>query len=270
MTKSAEKLPISAFLVTCNEAAHIASVLDALQDFAEIILVDSGSTDGTQEIARAKGAKVVHQDWLGFAKQKNFAMSLCQYDWVINVDGDEILSSEVITHIRKLYEQSEDIAMRLYFEDVFWGEPMSPYSGKRSIVRVFRRSQAQYPLDRKVHENLVLAKGVSTVKVQGLVTHFGYGTTELLMQKKNKYSSLKALEKFEKRKRPSLIKLCFIFPLTFVKSYVLQRMFLSGKRGLVHAHIQAMYAFLKEAKLFEYQQLAGKQHADALQRGRLK
>ena len=70
MTKSAEKLPISAFLVTCNEAAHIASVLDALQDFAEIILVDSGSTDGTQEIARAKGAKVVHQDWLGFSKQK--------------------------------------------------------------------------------------------------------------------------------------------------------------------------------------------------------
>jgi len=254
MTQSAEKLPISAFLVTCNEAAHIAEVLDALQDFAEIILVDSGSTDGTTEIAKAKGARVVHQDWLGFAQQKNFAMSLCQHDWVINIDGDEILSEQVIADIRRLQATGGDIAMRLYFEDLFWGEPMSVHSGKRSIVRVFRRSQAQYPLDRKVHENLVLAKGVSAVKVQGLVTHFGYGTTELLMQKKNKYSSLKAQEKFEKNKKASLLKLCCIFPLTFIKSYLLQRMFLSGKRGLVQAHIEAMYAFLKEAKLFEYYQ----------------
>lgn len=252
MNQPKGKLAISAFLVTLNEAAHIAEVLDALQDFAEIILVDSGSTDGTVEIATAKGAKVVYQPWLGFAQQKNFAMSLCQHDWVINVDGDEILSEQVIADIRRLHAAGGDIAMRLYFEDLFWGEPMSPHSGKRSIVRVFRRSQAQYPLDRKVHENLVLAKGVSTAKVQGLVTHLGYGTTELLMQKKNKYSSLKALEKFEKGKKPSVVKLCLIFPLTFVKSYLLQRMFLSGKRGFVQAHIEAMYAFLKEAKLFEH------------------
>lgn len=256
------KLPISAFLVTLNEAAHIAQVLDALQDFAEIIVVDSGSTDGTVAIAQAKGATVVHQDWLGFAQQKNFAMSLCQNDWVINVDGDEILSAEVVADIRRLYETGGDIAMRLYFEDLFWGEPMSVHSGKRSIIRVFRRSQAQYPLDRKVHENLVVAQGVKTVKVKGLVTHFGYGSTELLMQKKNKYSSLKALEKFEKHKKPSLLKLCLIFPLTFIKSYLLQRMFLSGKRGLVHAHIEAMYAFLKEAKLFEFHQLAARQSAE--------
>jgi glycosyltransferase involved in cell wall biosynthesis len=252
MTQSEEKLPISAFLVTCNEAAHIAEVLDALQDFAEIILVDSGSTDGTLDIAKTKGAKVVHQDWLGFAQQKNYAMSLCQYDWVINVDGDEVLSEQVIKNIRRLYSAGDDIAMRLYFEDLFWGEPMSSHSGKRSIVRVFRRSQAQYPLDRKVHENLVLSKDIQIVKVPGLVKHFGYGSTELLMQKKNKYSSLKALEKFEKRKKPSIVKLCVIFPLTFVKSYLLQRMFLSGKRGFIQAHIEAMYAFLKEAKLFEH------------------
>ena len=266
MTRPAEKLPISAFLVTFNEAEHIAEVLDALKDFAEIILVDSGSTDGTQDIAKAKGAKVVHQDWLGFAKQKSFAMSLCQYDWVINVDGDEILSPDMIKHIRELHEPEANIAMRLYFEDVFWGAPMSPHSGKRSIVRVFHRSKAQYPPDRKVHENVVLTKGVSTVKVQGLVTHFGYNTTELLMQKKNKYSSLKAIEKLEKGKKPSLLKLCTIFPLTFIKSYFLQRMFLSGKRGIVHAHIEAMYAFLKEAKLFEQHQLTKKQNSGSLKK----
>jgi glycosyltransferase involved in cell wall biosynthesis len=259
---SQDKLPISAFLVTLNEAKHISAVLDALQDFAEIILVDSGSTDGTVEIARQKGAKVVHQDWLGFAQQKNFAMSLCSHDWVINVDGDEILSTQVIADIRRWYEQGRNVAMRLYFEDLFWGEPMSVHSGKRSIVRVFHRSQARYPLDRKVHENVVLVDGVKTVKVKGLVTHFGYGSTELLMQKKNKYSSLKAQEKFEKQKQPSLLKLCLIFPLTFIKAYLLQRMFLSGKRGLVQAHIEAMYAFLKEAKLFEFHHLATKQRTE--------
>jgi glycosyltransferase involved in cell wall biosynthesis len=258
LESNVQNTPISAFLVTRNEASHIGAVLDALQDFDEIVLVDSGSTDETVAIAKAKGAKVFVQPWLGFARQKNHAMSLCRNLWVLNVDGDEILPLELAREIQRQVNQAKAAALRLYFEDVFWGEPMSPHSGKRSIVRVFRKDLASYPLKRRVHENLVLAKGEREAPVKGLVTHFGYETTELLMNKQNQYSSLKALEKYEKGCKPSLLKLCCIFPLTFIKSYLLQRMFLSGKRGLVHAHIDAMYAFLKEAKLFEHWATKGK------------
>lgn len=246
-----QKIPASVFLVTLNEGRHLAEVLAPLHVFAEVIVVDSGSTDDTVAIATAAGARVVHQDWLGFAKQKNFAMGLCQQPWVLNLDGDEVLTDDVIASIRQLVTQAEPAALRLYFEDLFWGRPMARLSGKRSIVRLFQQGQAQYPLDRKVHENVVLANGVRELKARGLVKHYGYDSTELLMTKKNKYSSLKALEKFEKGKRASWLKLLLVFPLTFVKAYFFQKFCLSGKRGLVHAYIEAMYAFLKEAKLFE-------------------
>jgi len=245
------KIQASVFLVTLNEGRHLAEVLDALQDFAEIVLVDSGSIDDTVAIADSKGAKVILLHWLVFARQKIFAMAQCSHDWLLNVDGDEVLSAAVVQHIRATVAANQNQALKLYFEDLFWGAPMSALSGKRSIVRLFRKGQAEYPLNRKVHENLVLAADVQVLKSNGLVKHYGYGTTELLMQKKNKYSTLKALEKFEKGKKPSLVKLVLIFPVTFIKSYFFQRMCFSGKRGLVQAHIEAMYAFLKEAKLFE-------------------
>lgn len=246
-----DKIPVSVFLVTLNEGRHLNEVLRALTRFDEVIIVDSGSTDETLTIANTYGIAPVHQDWLGFARQKNFALSLCSHEWVLNIDGDEVLTEQTVQHISQLIAKPTYDAYRLYFDDLFWDKSMAAASGKRSIVRLFRKDQAQYPLNRKVHENLVLPKGCKVGSLRGLVKHYGYGTTELLMTKQNKYSSLKALEKFEKGKKPSLLKLTLVFPLTFVKSYLLKRMFLSGIRGLVHAHIDATYAFLKEAKLFE-------------------
>ncbi|MGI2192590.1 glycosyltransferase family 2 protein [Shewanella baltica] len=258
LKKPTRDIPISAFLIACNEAEYIGEVLDSLQAFDEIILVDSGSSDATVAIAESKGAKVFTHAWQGFALQKSYAMSLCRNQWVLNVDGDEVLPAGLVAEIQRQVNDTDASALRLYFEDIFWGKPMSPFSGKRSIVRVFKKDVATYPHDRRVHENIILAKGAKETKVAGLVTHFGYATTEQLLSKQNQYSSLKALDKYESRKKPSLIKLCLIFPLTFIKTYFFQRMYLSGKRGLIYAHVEAMYAFLKEAKLFEYWETKGK------------
>ena len=82
---------LSAYLITLNEAEHLDEVLQALRGVDEIVLVDSGSTDATLDLARRHGARIVHQDWLGFSKQKAFAMSLCQGEWVLSMDGDEVL-----------------------------------------------------------------------------------------------------------------------------------------------------------------------------------
>lgn len=248
---SSQKLPLSVFIVTKNEAQYILDVIESVYFADDIVVVDSGSSDNTVQLAESAGARVIFNEWPGFAKQKNFAMNQCKHDWMLNLDGDEVLPPNVANSIKKVIDSNEKAVYRLHFEDVFWSKKMSPKSGKRSIVRLFKKDLAQYPLDRKVHENLVVSKGIPQKSLPGLVTHYGYESTEILMMKQNKYSSLKAMEKFEKGKKPSLLKLTFIFPLTFVKAFFFKRMFLSGKRGFVHATIDAMYSFLKEAKLFE-------------------
>lgn len=248
--------PISVFIITLNEELHIETVLQSVQCFDEIVLVDSGSSDKTLEIAERYGAKIHHQDWLGFARQKDYAMRLCRNEWVFNLDADESITAEHAAEIQKRVDErnvnkSNADAFRIYFEDVFWGASMSPSSAKRSIVRIYNKDKITFPTDRLVHENVRLVEGAKSASIPGRVIHYGYHSSEILMTKQNKYSSLKAQEKYNKGKRPSLLKLILIFPIMFIKAYFLRKMFLSGRRGLVHATIDAMYGFLKEAKLHE-------------------
>ncbi|AWB68254.1 glycosyltransferase family 2 protein [Saccharobesus litoralis] len=241
--------PISVYFVTLNEAATIAQAIQSVQGFAEIIVVDSGSTDGTQQIATNLGAKVVHQDWLGFAKQKQYALSLCQHDWCFNLDGDEVVPDDVARQIQQQVDADNCDALRIYFEDVFMGAAMHPSSHKRSIVRVFKKQNVEYPTNKLVHENVKVNGKVQDVK--GCVLHYGYADAETLMAKQNKYSSLGAQEKFNKGKRHSWLKLSLMLPIMFFKEYIVRKRFLSGGRGFVQAVIDTMYAFLKEAKLYE-------------------
>ena len=244
-------IPISVFVITLNEEQHLEEMLRSVKGFDEIVLVDSGSTDETLSIAKHYGAKITHQSWLGFANQKAFAMSLCKNQWVLNLDGDEVLPPELADSIQAAVNQQKADAFRLCFEDMFWGQPMSPRSAKRSIVRLYNKDKITFPKDRLVHENVKLQKGAKERSVAGHVTHYGYNSCALLITKQNLYSSLKAQEKFNKGKKPSVLKLLIIFPLIFIKSYFLRKMFFSGRRGLVYATIEAVYGFLKEAKLHE-------------------
>lgn len=243
------KTKISAYFITLNEAKTIEAAIEAVSELDEIIVVDSGSTDGTKEIAQRLGAKVIHQEWLGFAKQKAFALSLCSNDWCFNIDGDEVISPEALDEIRNLVEQRSADAIRVPFEDVFMGKSMHPKSAKRSIVRVFNKRSVEYPIDRLVHENVIVDG--KEIRSSLNIEHYGYDTVEKLMEKQNKYSSLGAEQKFSKKKKSSLLKLISVFPLILFKTYFLRKLFLSGTRGLIQAYIEAMYAFLKEAKLYE-------------------
>ena len=100
---------ISAFLVTLNEADHIAAVIESLRCFDEVVVVDSGSTDGTADIARGLGAQVHHREWLGYAQQKALAAELCSNDWLLNVDGDEVVTGLLAGELLAL-AQRDDIA----------------------------------------------------------------------------------------------------------------------------------------------------------------
>ena len=238
----------SVYIICKNEEKHIKRVLESVKDFSEIIIVDSGSSDKTLEIATSYTNKIYHQDWMGFAKQKEYARSLCSNEWVLNLDGDEELTQELKQEIINTIEENKIDGLNIKISSSYLGKFNSEKSKFNRRIRFFRKSAGYYP-DKLVHESIVVNGRIE--KAKGFI--YDYGTIDLKthLNKINEYSSLRALEKFEKNKKSSLIKLLFIFPLAFLKSFIIKRGFLNGTRGFIAAINNSFYAFLKEAKLYE-------------------
>ena len=250
-------IPCSVYIVTLNCGAWLEDTLNSVADFAEVIILDSGSTDNTYKIVQSfPNTRISHQDWLGYAAQKSLALAQCQQDWVLNLDGDEVLSDELKQEIAQTIHTNQIDALITPINDVFLGVPNSKHTKKHAKVRFFRKSKGQYDLENKVHEN-VIVDGES-VRAEGDIYHYGESSIFVKVEKNNQYSDLKAAEKFQKAKKPSLLKLSLVMPVTFLKSYFIRRSFLNGWRGFVNSMINAFYAFLKEAKLFEQHQNAKK------------
>ena len=243
-------IPCSVYIITLNCGAWLEDTLNSVADFAEVVILDSGSTDNTYEIANSfPNTRISHQDWLGYAAQKSLALAQCQQDWVLNLDGDEVLSNELKQEIAKTIQVNKIDALITPINDVFLGVPNSKHTKKHAKVRFFRKSKGRYDLENKVHEN-VSVDGES-VRAEGDIYHYGESSIFVKVEKNNQYSNLKAAEKFKKGKKPSLLKLTLVMPVTFLKSYFIRRSCLNGWRGFVNSMINAFYAFLKEAKLFE-------------------
>ena len=250
------KLPVSVFIITKNEEEHIEKTLKSVSLFDEVILVDSGSTDSTLDIAKRYGAKIYTHSWQGYAKQKQYAMSLCSNEWVLNLDGDEQVNPSLINAFKEIIEQDKADSVRFWRNDIFIDKPLSTWSKKPNNHRLYKRSKSFFDDSRLAHESATVDG--KEIFINETFDHFGYGSIETLTTKNNNYSSLKANEKFAKGKRYSNVKLITIFPLVFIKEYFFQRKIFSGKRGFILAIMGAYYAFIKEAKLFENHQLNNK------------
>ncbi|RKG32428.1 glycosyltransferase family 2 protein [Acinetobacter tianfuensis] len=254
-------IPCSVYIVTLNCGPWLQDTLQSVQDFSEVIILDSGSTDDTYAIAQSfANTRISHQDWQGYAAQKSLALAQCKNDWVLNLDGDEVLSKELKAEIEQTIQANQIDALITPINDVFLGVPNSKHTKKHAKVRFFRKNKGQYDLENKVHEN-VIVDGQS-VKAEGDIYHYGESSIFVKVEKNNQYSNLKAAEKFQKGKKPSLLKLSLVMPVTFLKSYFIRRSCLNGWRGFVNSMINAFYAFLKEAKLFEQHQNAAKKKQD--------
>lgn len=240
----------SVYIVTLNCAPWLDALLRSVEDFAEVVILDSGSTDATYEIAgRFANVSIQHQDWLGYAAQKAKALSLCQQTWALNLDGDESLSAELRDEIQAVITSDQIDGLITPIRDSFMGKIASAYTKQNAKVRFFRRSKGSYDTRVEAHE-MVNVDGI-VHPAQGEIYHYGLTDVSVKVDKNNQYSSLKAFEKSKKGKRSSLAKLVMIMPLTFFKSYFLRRDFLNGRRGFIGSMINAFYAFLKEAKLYE-------------------
>ena len=238
----------SVYIICKNEEKHIKRVLESVKEFTEIIIVDSGSIDNTLEIAKNYTDNIYHQEWMGFAKQKEYARSLCSNEWVLNLDADEELTNELKNEIIKTINENKIDGLNIKISSLYLGKFNSEKSKFNRRIRFFRKDLGYYP-EKLVHESIIVNGKIK--KAKGFI--YDYGTIDLKthLDKINAYSSLRAEEKFEKNKKSSLLKLLFVFPLAFFKSYIIKRSFLNGTRGFIASMNNSFYAYLKEAKLYE-------------------
>ena len=217
--------------------------------FAEVIIVDCGSTDQTREIARGfPNVKFSHHEWSSFSEQKAHALSLCKCEWVLNLDADEELTQEFLDEIRTTIHADDCDALesrRIVFR---WGR-RSPYFTKDNrLIRFFRKSKGHYE-PRRVHERISITGTIR--RTNACILHHQDLTLDDLVKKLNLYSQLKSMDKYEKGSRPNFLILFFIFPLTFIQYYLFKGFFLGGIDGLAGSINIAFYSFMKYAKLWE-------------------
>ncbi len=243
-------LNASIYVICCNEAQHIHRLLDNVKDFAEVILVDSGSTDQTCSIASSyPNVTIYHQTWLGYAGQKAYALKRCTHEWVLNLDADEILSDTLKNEIERTITLDDCDGISCALSEVFLGRPAHKLSQHADKVRFFKKKSGQYNLNVSVHESITITGKIKPV--HGMIYHYGLTSIEVMIKKNNDYSTLAARDKFAKGKRASSAKLITSFCWAFFRAYVLKRLFLNGKGGFIHSMSIGFYAFSKEAKLYE-------------------
>ncbi|MFY9326549.1 MAG: glycosyltransferase family 2 protein [Georgfuchsia sp.] len=245
------RLPISAVLITLNAATQLEACLRSLAFCDEIVIVDSGSSDGTLDIAEQYGAKVIRSEWLGFGLQKQFAVRQARNDWVLCIDADERVSEELAQNIAATLAAPEMRVYKFARCNRFMGRYLRHGEGYPDwSLRLFHRDQARWS-DDAVHEKVLTDALVGTLR--GDLLHDSAESLDNYLAKQNRYTTLAAQEALARGKRASAAKM-LLSPLTrFIKFYFLRLGFLDGVPGLVHILIGCQNSFTKYGKMLASQ-----------------
>lgn len=241
--------PLSAVVITRNEAGRIRACLDGLAFADEIVVVDSGSSDDTVAIARAAGARVIAQDWLGYGAQKQFAVGQAAHDWVFCVDADEQPTSELRAEIEAVLRAPACMAYDHPRRNRFMGRYLRHGEGypDRSL-RLFHRGHARWSTD-PIHEKVVVDAGVAVGHLSGDLLHHSEEGVDQYLAKQDRYTTLQAEQMLAAGKRAGLAKMLLSPLLRFVKFYFVRLGFLDGWPGLVHILIGCHNSYRKYGKL---------------------
>ncbi|OGA24376.1 MAG: benzoate transporter [Betaproteobacteria bacterium RIFCSPLOWO2_02_FULL_67_19] len=243
--------PLSVVLIAQNAAAQLPQCLASAAFADEIVLVDSGSSDGTAELASGCGARVLHQAWLGFGRQKQYAVEQAHHDWVLCLDADERVSAELAASIRQALAAPAAPVYRMARRNRFLGRWLRHGEGYPDwSVRLFDRRQARWS-DDAVHEKVLYAMTPATLA--GDLLHESAEDLGRYFEKQNRYSALAARQLHERGRSAGIAELLLSPLVRFVKFYLLRLGFLDGVPGLVHIAIGCAASFLKYAKLIELQ-----------------
>jgi glycosyltransferase involved in cell wall biosynthesis len=245
------KLPLTVALITLNAASLLKPCLESVGFADEILLVDSGSSDGTVEMALAAGARVEQKEWLGFGRQKGHAVALARNDWVLCLDADERVTERLAASIRAAMANPRYHAYRMPRRNRFLGRWLRHGEGYPDLsLRLFHRAHAGWSSD-EVHEAVLTTVDVG--RLDGDLLHDSAEDVATYIAKQNRYTTLQARSMFAQGVRASHWHLLASPLVRFVKFYVMRLGFLDGGPGFAHVVIGCANTFHKYLKLIELQ-----------------
>lgn len=245
-----EKLSV---VITCkNERMNIRPCIEAALPVAdEILLADTGSTDGTMEIARSFPlCRVIEREYLHAGDIKNWAIPQAQHPWVLVLDADERVTAALREEIREVLRQPDEDGYSVSRLNYFMGHRIrfSGWQGDR-VVRLFRRDLVRYPGDTD-HATARISSG-RVGRLRRSLEHYTYWSYDQYMAKFHRYTTYQAQAWRERGKRPSVMKLLLNGPLRFLQAYILRLGFLDGAPGIQLCLLTGFYSFMKQARLWE-------------------
>lgn len=244
-------MPLTVLIPAKNERLNIAACIESVRGIAdEILVADSGSTDGTLDIVRSLGGcRIIEREYVNSANFKNWAIPQASHAWVLVVDADERVSPELGDEIRGvLASKPKHDAYRMRRDNFFLGHPIRYCDWNTpELTRLFRRDAGRYQ-ERRVHADVEVAGSEGDLKAKLL--HYTAWDLADFVAKQNRYSTWAAEDLHDRGKRHGLVVSLLRFPIRFFYLYVLRLGILDGMAGLVVCSIMAHYAFLKSAKLW--------------------
>lgn len=239
---------LSIVIVAKNEAINIVDCVRSARFADEVIVLDSGSTDGTVELARAEGATVVCTDWPGFGPQKNRAIDMVRSDWFFSLDADERITPALAQEIRGAIAQPDVAGYRVPRTSMFCGRFMRHGGWRPDYTwRLARRGRARFTNDA-VHEHLDVQGPTGTLRES--IVHYSYRTFEDVLDKLNRYSTAGVTDMAARGKHSSFGKAVAHAWWAFMRTYVLRLGFLDGRWGFMLAVFNAETTYYRYVKLW--------------------
>lgn len=246
--------PLSIFIIARDEADRIGRTIAAVRGLSDdIVVIDSGSTDGTQAIAAGLGARVIERGWPGYGPQKRFAEEQCRHPWLLNLDADEVTPPDLAAEIAALFAHGEPAcdAYRIRIAEIFPGEGAPHrFAYALSPVRLYRADKGRYS-PSPVHDRVDLAADARVGRLRGTVHHYSVRSLGEQMVKLNAYSDAQADDLDARGETLSVFRLAVEFPANFIKAYIGRRHVLRGVYGFMTAMNYAFYRYLRVAKHWE-------------------
>jgi glycosyltransferase involved in cell wall biosynthesis len=250
--------PLSIFVIALNEADRLGRTLGAVRELTDdLVVIDSGSTDGTQALAASLGARVIHNDWPGYGPQKRFAEEQCRHLWLLNLDADEVAPETLRDEIRRLFVSGgpDADAFRIGIAEVFPGEERPHrFSYVLRPVRLYRRDRGRYA-SSSVHDRVELVPGARVGRLSAVLHHHSVRSLGDQVDKLNRYSDRQADDLAERGVVVPMWRMFVEFPAAFLKAYLVRRHLLRGAYGFLTAMNYAIARHLRVAKAYERRRL---------------
>lgn len=249
-------LPLSCFIIAKDEADRIGLAIRSVRDWVDevIVIVDEQSSDGTEQVSRELGARVVVNAWQGYGPQKRFGEDQCRNTWLLNLDADEAVTPELAGEIRTLFAEGapeEADGYEFAIVELFPGEERPGwFAHSLAPVRLYRRDRGRYSAS-PVHDRVAFGERARIERLKGIVHHRSIRSLGAQLAKLDSYSTMQADDFIARGRRLARVRVFTEFPMAFLKAWIGRRLVLRGTYGFLVAMNYAIFRHMRVAKIYE-------------------